>query len=146
VILVSHDMHLLGLVADRLWLVQGGRVSPYEQDLEAYRRQLLSPPPTAAQAARAAQNAAPAPTPPRADRAALVTLRADLRAAEAEVERLSTLRARIEAKLADPATWEGALAARAPDLQRRHIEVGAELERAEARWLAAQENLEAAGG
>ena len=87
-----------------------------------------------------------APTPPRADRAALVTLRADLRAAEAEVERLSTLRARIEAKLADPATWEGALAARAPDLQRRHIEVGAELERAEARWLAAQENLEAAGG
>jgi ATP-binding cassette subfamily F protein 3 len=146
VILVSHDMHLLGLVADRLWLVQGGRVSPYEQDLEAYRRQLLAPPPTAAQAARAAQNAAPAPTPPRADRAALVTLRADLRAAEAEVERLSTLRARIEAKLADPATWEGALAARAPDLQRRHIEVGAELERAEARWLAAQENLEAAGG
>ena len=26
VILVSHDMHLLGLVADRLWLVKGGAV------------------------------------------------------------------------------------------------------------------------
>jgi ATP-binding cassette, subfamily F, member 3 len=26
VILVSHDMHLLGLVADRLWLVKDGRV------------------------------------------------------------------------------------------------------------------------
>ncbi|MGA1210193.1 MAG: hypothetical protein ACO3U4_11225, partial [Gemmobacter sp.] len=51
-----------------------------------------------------------------------------------------------KAKLADPATWEGALAARAPDLQRRHIEVGAELERAEARWISAQEALEAAGG
>ena len=90
--------------------------------------------------------ATPRAATPRADRAALATIRADLRAAEAEVERLSTLRARIEAKLADPATWEGALAARAPELQRRHTEVGAELERAEARWLAAQEALEAAGG
>jgi ATP-binding cassette subfamily F protein 3 len=28
VVLVSHDMHLLSLVADRLWLVKGGRVTP----------------------------------------------------------------------------------------------------------------------
>jgi ATP-binding cassette subfamily F protein 3 len=42
VILVSHDMHLLGLVADRLWLVKGGSVVPYTDDLEAYRRQLLA--------------------------------------------------------------------------------------------------------
>jgi ATP-binding cassette subfamily F protein 3 len=42
VILVSHDMHLLGLVADRLWLVKGGAVTPYTEDLEAYRRQLLA--------------------------------------------------------------------------------------------------------
>jgi ATP-binding cassette subfamily F protein 3 len=27
VILVSHDMHLLSLVADRLWLVKNGRVA-----------------------------------------------------------------------------------------------------------------------
>src|SRR6056300_246743 len=38
VVLVSHDMHLLSLVADRLWLVKGGRVTPYEDDLEGYRR------------------------------------------------------------------------------------------------------------
>ena len=42
VILISHDMHLLGLVADRLWLVKGGRVAPYLNDLEAYRRELLA--------------------------------------------------------------------------------------------------------
>ena len=35
VILVSHDMHLLSLVADRLWLVSNGTVKPYEEDLEA---------------------------------------------------------------------------------------------------------------
>ena len=34
VILVSHDMHLLSLVADRLWLVKDGAVAPYEDDLE----------------------------------------------------------------------------------------------------------------
>jgi ATP-binding cassette subfamily F protein 3 len=28
VVLVSHDMHLLSLVADRLWLVKDGRVAP----------------------------------------------------------------------------------------------------------------------
>ncbi|MEL7184175.1 MAG: ABC-F family ATP-binding cassette domain-containing protein, partial [Pseudomonadota bacterium] len=34
VVLVSHDMHLLSLVADRLWLVGEGTVRPYEGDLE----------------------------------------------------------------------------------------------------------------
>ena len=38
VILVSHDMHLLSLVAERLWLVKDGRVAPYDDDLAAYRR------------------------------------------------------------------------------------------------------------
>ena len=42
VVLVSHDMHLLSLVADRLWLVKGGRVTPYDDDLDTYRSQLLS--------------------------------------------------------------------------------------------------------
>ncbi len=42
VILVSHDMHLLGMVADRLWLVKDGTVAPYEDDLEAYRKLLLA--------------------------------------------------------------------------------------------------------
>jgi ATP-binding cassette subfamily F protein 3 len=37
VILVSHDPHLVECVADRLWLVAGGTVKPYEDDLDAYR-------------------------------------------------------------------------------------------------------------
>jgi energy-coupling factor transporter ATP-binding protein EcfA2 len=35
VVLVSHDWHLVELVADRLWLVEGGTARPFE---EAYRR------------------------------------------------------------------------------------------------------------
>src|SRR5438105_4255959 len=41
VILVSHDWHLVELVADRLWLVEDGTVRPFDDDLDAYRRRLL---------------------------------------------------------------------------------------------------------
>src|SRR5205807_8736084 len=42
VILVSHDWHLVELVADRLWLVEDGTVRPFDDDLEGYRRRLLA--------------------------------------------------------------------------------------------------------
>ena len=42
VILVSHDPHLVELVADRLWLVKGGRVAAFDDDMEGYRRILLA--------------------------------------------------------------------------------------------------------
>src|SRR5690606_12723493 len=41
VILVSHDRHLLEACADRLWLVADGTVTPYENDLDQYRRDVL---------------------------------------------------------------------------------------------------------
>ncbi|HSY85283.1 MAG TPA: ABC-F family ATP-binding cassette domain-containing protein, partial [Verrucomicrobiae bacterium] len=41
VVLVSHDPHLIGLTADRLWLVADGRCTAFEGDLEDYRRLLL---------------------------------------------------------------------------------------------------------
>ncbi|MCW5680859.1 MAG: ABC-F family ATP-binding cassette domain-containing protein [Xanthobacteraceae bacterium] len=40
-ILISHDRHLLEACAERLWLVAGGTVKPYEGDLDQYRRQVL---------------------------------------------------------------------------------------------------------
>ena len=41
VILVSHDRYLLEACADRLWLVQGGTVKPFDGDLDDYRRRVL---------------------------------------------------------------------------------------------------------
>ena len=41
VILISHDRHLLEASVDRLWLVAGGTVAPYEGDLDDYRRDVL---------------------------------------------------------------------------------------------------------
>ena len=61
VVLVSHDMHLLSLVADRLWLVANGRVTPFDGDLEGYRALLLGTPRAARQAhkTKAARKAIP---------------------------------------------------------------------------------------
>src|SRR5664280_2693260 len=42
VILVSHDRYLLEACADRLWLVQGGKVTPFDGDLDDYRRTVLA--------------------------------------------------------------------------------------------------------
>ena len=55
VIVISHDRHLVELVADSLWLVEGGQVRPYDGDMDDYRRLLLetsAEPPAAAAAAR----------------------------------------------------------------------------------------------
>jgi ATP-binding cassette subfamily F protein 3 len=41
VVLVSHDWHLLELVADRLWLVADGTARPFDGDLEDYERRVL---------------------------------------------------------------------------------------------------------
>lgn len=41
VILITHDWHLLEMTADRLWLVEGGRVSRFEGTLEEYRQYVL---------------------------------------------------------------------------------------------------------
>src|SRR6185295_1477 len=41
VVLVSHDRHLLELVADRLWLVADGTVRPFDGDLDDYERKVL---------------------------------------------------------------------------------------------------------
>jgi ATP-binding cassette subfamily F protein 3 len=41
VLLITHDPHLVELVADQLWLVDGGTIRPYEGDMDDYRALLL---------------------------------------------------------------------------------------------------------
>ncbi|WP_372614362.1 ABC-F family ATP-binding cassette domain-containing protein [Aquicoccus sp.] len=138
VILVSHDMHLLSLVADRLWLVQGGRVAPYEGDLESYRQMLLSPP-------KPDKPEKPKPEKPkRPSRDAILALRSDARKCEARVNKLNEMRDRLAKKLANPELYENP--AEAAVWQKKYAEVMEGLERAETLWMTALEKLESAGG
>ncbi|TNF18755.1 MAG: ABC-F family ATP-binding cassette domain-containing protein [Rhodobacteraceae bacterium] len=138
VILVSHDMHLLSLVADRLWLVSGGTVTPYEDDLEAYRRLLLS-------ADKPAKVEKPkVEKPKRPDRDRLLALRAEVRKCEERVAKITDMHGKLSRKLADPAIYDAAKTAELAEWNRKFAEVEDGLARAEALWMAALEKLEAA--
>ena len=143
VILVSHDMHLLGLVADRLWLVSDGSVAPYDGDLETYRTMLLSK-----DSDEAPAPPKPAPqAPKRPSREALLALRAEVRKGEQRIEKLTDMRGKLDAKLADPALYaDPARKDEIPLWQKKHAEVLEGLERAETLWMEALERLEAAEG
>ena len=138
VILVSHDMHLLSLVADRLWLVKGGRVEPYGEDLESYRRMLLSD--------GKPKEVKPKDKPKKLSRDALLGLRAEVRKGEERVEKLNEMRDRLSKKLADPALYEDERKGEAEVWQKKYAEVMGALERAEGLWMSALEKLEKAQG
>ncbi|MTH77416.1 ABC-F family ATP-binding cassette domain-containing protein [Paracoccus aestuariivivens] len=138
VVLVSHDMHLLSLVADRLWLVDQGKVEPWQGDLDDYRRMLL------AGDDKPAAKPEEKPAPKRPSRDKFIELRADLRKAEERIEKLTEMTKKLDAILADPATYEDSL--RAKQFGRKHAEAVEAMQRAESLWLLALERLEQAEG
>jgi ATP-binding cassette subfamily F protein 3 len=136
VILISHDPHLIEHAADRLWLVAGGRVRPYEGDLDDYRTLLLG---------RSDETVRPNGGPrPRGGqrRSRVAELRRVARDAETELERLAREKAAIDRSLADPAAY--ADPARAAELAKQGATLNAALGAAEQRWLQAEEALQAA--
>jgi ATP-binding cassette subfamily F protein 3 len=138
VILVSHDMHLLGLVADRLWLVQGGTVAPYEGDLETYRKQLLSG--NGSEKSKKTKQARPS----RPSRERVLALRSEVRKCEDRVSKITDMREKLARKLADPVLYEDERTDELEVWNRKYAEVSEGLDRAEAMWMKALEKLEAA--
>jgi ATP-binding cassette subfamily F protein 3 len=141
VLLISHDPHLVELVADTLWIVGDGTVTPYEGDLADYKARIAEG--GKAPAAKA-PNAAPNDRKGKAlARAALEPLRKRARDAEARLTRLAEERRTIEAKLADPAIYRKG----GSDLARENARLSA-VARAEAQaesdWLEAAGALEEA--
>jgi ATP-binding cassette subfamily F protein 3 len=137
VVLVSHDMHLLGLVADRLWLVKGGAVQPYTEDLEAYRRQLLA-------GDEEAKPAKPVEKPKKASQDEVKALRSEVKKSEDRLAKINDMRDKLAKKLADPELYEDSRRGELDTWNKKYAEVMEALDRAEAMWLAAQEKLEAA--
>ncbi|WP_099827476.1 ABC-F family ATP-binding cassette domain-containing protein [Oceaniglobus indicus] len=141
VILVSHDMHLLSLVADRLWLVKDGRVQPYDDDLESYRKLLLSSDTPAEKTRKADAKKAPEKRPERPKEKVSV-LRSDVKRCEERVAKLSQMRDKLAKKLADPALYDDARIGELETWNKKYAEVMTALERAETLWIGALEKLE----
>ncbi len=137
VILVSHDMHLLGLVADRLWLVKDGRVDSLRGRPRQLPPRAASPSPPAAlgsrsgrpgpRAATGSSRCAPRRAPPR--RGCSSSRRCARRWPRGSPTPPSTTRRGI---------------ARTEVWQKKYAEVMEALDRAEALWIAALEKLEKA--
>ncbi|MEM6972316.1 MAG: ABC-F family ATP-binding cassette domain-containing protein [Pseudomonadota bacterium] len=159
VILITHDPFLVDLVADRLWLVDGGRVVPFEGDMADYRAYVLAPAERQHAERRGAQNggaqkgsAEHAGTERSSERRNRAVTRAELQPlkkalseAEARLEKITDLMARVDEKLADPKLYDGP-ADKIAALNEKRAELEAAQSRAEAAWLEAGEKLEAAGG
>ncbi|WP_340117964.1 ABC-F family ATP-binding cassette domain-containing protein [Pelagibius sp. 7325] len=150
VILVSHDAHLVELVADRLWLVTDGGVVSFDGDMDDYRKLLM-------EQRRQERSRQREDKPEREDvvskkdkrraaaeaRAAVADLRKAARQAEAQIEKLNRQKVELERKLADPEVYDGPTAR----LQELHIKFGQikqTIAEAEDRWLELQTQLEEA--
>jgi ATP-binding cassette subfamily F protein 3 len=150
VILVSHDRHLLEACAERLWLVADGTVTPFDGDLDDYRRRVLSD--RGAGASDANGNRKSGARIGRAEqrrvaaerRAELTPLRRRIKSSETEIARLIAALAEYDAQLADPKLF-----ARDPRkavaLAKGRADAAAALAKAEQEWLDASAAYEDAG-
>jgi len=157
VVLISHDPHLIELTADRLWLVHGGTCRPFDGDMDDYRRLLLEQRRDRNAEKRAEKRDGAAEAPGAAGRsaadrkeqrraaaearAAVQHLRQAIREAERRLEKLQAEKARIEAKLADPAVYNGPTR-KLMELQLQFGEVKKKIAAAEDAWLEAQAAIE----
>jgi len=144
VVVVSHDRHMLELIADRLVLVDDGTAREFDGSIEDYTNFVLAKDNGAAKRA---------PKTNRKDerRAAAAArekgqaLRTRAKAAEAEMARLTALRSAIDRATFDPSAAPKELAdLTTTELMKKRAEVQRRLDAAEASWLEASEALEQA--
>ncbi len=151
VVIVTHDPYLVDATADRLWLVKDGDCQPFDGDMGDYR-QLLERERRATRAADKGEGADAKPAASRTDKRAraeqrqkLAPLRKAAKELEQKLERLCAEKAQIDARLADPKTYEEG-AQRIDELNRLSADLARAIEKTEEAWLGAQEALEAADG
>ncbi|GAN67088.1 ABC-F family ATP-binding cassette domain-containing protein [Acetobacter orientalis] len=147
VLLISHDPHLVELVADRLWLVAEGKATPFEGDMAEYRSWLIE---QSRSANRASKPQDDAPQQSRKDdrrdraeiRKAQAPLRKLIKDAESKLAKLAAERATLEAKLADPALYTTGKADDVTRLNTRLAAIGKAQAELEEQWLEAEAELE----
>jgi ATP-binding cassette subfamily F protein 3 len=142
VVVVSHDRHMLQLIADRLVLVDGGTARDFDGSIEDYTALVLAKESGGdkrePKANRKEERRAAAAAREKGE-----ALRSRAKAAEAEMEQWTALRSAIDRAMFDPASASAELASlTTSELMKRRADAQARLDDAEARWLEASEALE----
>jgi len=146
-VLVSHDRHLLRAVTDQFLLVDGGKVEPFNDDLEAYRNWLMQEKVTADK-----NNDREGDTKgfnKKAQRQQLAEQRKLLNPLKKEVKSLEQAMLKleqeielIESELARPEMYEADKREKMEQLSRDRSEKSNNLEEIEENWLLKSEELE----
>ncbi|MFB9159043.1 ATP-binding cassette domain-containing protein [Chromobacterium violaceum] len=149
-IVVSHDRSLLESTTDVFWLVSGGKVQPFDGDLEDYRQwriaqlaeggkpsdgdaQGVNRKEQKRQEAEARQQLAKQRKP----------LQTRLSKLEQEMNKLSDEKAKLEAFMSSSEAYDDANRQKLADSVKRQGEVASRLEIVEEEWMEVQEQLEA---
>jgi len=152
IVLVSHDRHLLGLVCDSFWRVADGTVESFDGDLDDYARWLKT---RASAGKKSGKKAKAAPVvielSPEEKRHQAAEQRQQDKASQQRIKKIETRTAaidselnKLEAKLADPAVYQGPTH-EMMKLGQQQAELRGEKETLEVEWLELYEKLEAKG-
>jgi ATP-binding cassette subfamily F protein 3 len=147
VIMVSHDRYLIEACADQLWVVADQKVTNYDGDLDDYRRMVLS-----ARGMRTnsrdrgneRDNVRETPKPERKSEKR-TPLKQKIAEAEAEIERINGIIAKIDTALALPDLFSRD-PKQATQLSKARAGAASALQRAEEVWLEASSQYDTAAG
>jgi ATP-binding cassette subfamily F protein 3 len=145
IVVVSHDRHLLRSVTDQLLLVAGGKVQPFDGDLDDYRLWL-----TEQKRGDDKTVAEFAPSVSRKDQRKLDAERRQkhkplfdtLKKAEMAVEKYHNEQRQLEHQLADPDIYDESAKMLLKQILERKVKVDKALDDAEMAWMEAEEKIE----
>ena len=143
VILVSHDPHLVNAVADTLWLVKDGQVNVFYEDLNEYKKLLLSE--------RGLADKSEKPKKVKKKRIShgerrkiLSPYQLEVTKCEERLNKILSIKEKIDEALANPDIYTNSDPEKFESLSKKRAEVDDAIIKAEALWLTAEENLDKA--
>jgi ATP-binding cassette subfamily F protein 3 len=146
IIMVSHDRYLIEACADQLWVVADRAVTPYDGDLDDYRRSVLTARGMRAPARdRNGNERGSDREKPQRTKEKRVPLKQKIATAEAEMARISGIITKIDVALALPDLFKRD-PKQAAQLTKARASAADALQRAEDEWLAASSSYDEAAG
>ena len=142
IIMVSHDRYLIEACADQLWVVADKKVTPYDGDLDDYRRSVLTARGMRTSGRdRASSERSKHLDKPPAKKEKKIPLKQKISEAEAEMARINGIIAKIDTALALPDLFKRD-PKQAAQLSKARSSAAEALQRAEEIWLTASSSLE----
>ena len=146
VILISHDQQLINTCADRLWLVDNGTISPFEGDLNDYRKYVLQsstePKNLAKNVSSNSRSQAIQRRKNSANQRALLTqIKKELKSTERKIERLQNVIASIDLKLSSQELYQNE-PEKVSQYSKERLEAQKQLSNFEEKWLSLSSDYE----